>query len=382
MKTGKTLPDLEAELKRQCGMKRDFLAPARLLNVKSNGHTELAWTGSEQPYPLNANAHSQIAQYVGIPQGFYEFLRTRAETLRVPIPLPPTVPILGEAVDPNQLRLAEDTALFDIVVNRMLHSKSEEKRLIRTLDGTARALLSSSFSTDLDNYDVYAASVQAILASGLCQEDVVSSEITDTRLYLKVVSPRLKGDVAVGDAVQAGFILTNSEVGAGSLSIRQFVLRLVCQNGAIVEDTVRLRHVGKKLEADNNGVVFRSDTREAEARLRLLTMRDHIQATLDEHRFAKLLQSMQGAAEMKIEGKVEAVVEVTARKFGLHEGEKEDVFRNLVQGASLTLWGLSNAVTLAAQSAPSFDRSIELETIGGRFLTLPAGEVKEIIRAA
>ena len=34
-------------------------------------------------------------------------------------------------------------------------------------------------------------------------------------------------------------------------------------------------------------------------------------------------------------------MEVTARKFGLHEGEKEDVFRNLMQGGALTLWGLS-----------------------------------------
>ena len=381
MKTGKTLPDLEAELKRQCGMKRDFLAPARLLHVRSNGHTDLAWQGSERPYPLNANAHTQIAQYVGIPQGFYEFLRARANTLRVPVSLPPVAPVPGEAEDPSQLRLAEETPLFDVLVNRLLHGKEGDTRLIRTLDGTARALLSSSFSTDLDNYDVYAASVQAILASGLCQEDVVSSEITDARLYLKVVSPRLKGDVAVGDSVQAGFLLTNSEVGAGSLSIRQFVLRLICQNGAVVEDTYRARHVGKKLEADSAGVVFRSDTREAEAKLRLLTMRDHIQATLDEHRFARLLQSMKGAAETKIEGKAEAVVEVTARKFGLHEGEKEDVFRNLVQGGALTLWGLSNAVTLAAQSATSYDRSVELETIGGRFLTLPAGDVKEIVRA-
>lgn len=382
MKTGKTLPDLEAELKRQCGMKRDFLAPARLLHVRSNGHTDLAWQGSEQPYPLNANAHTQVAQYVGIPQGFYEFLRARADTLRVPVSLPPTAPVPQELENPNQLRLCEDTPLFDVMVNRLLHGKEGDTRLIRTLDGTARALLSSSFSTDLDNYDVYAASVQAILASGLCQEDVVSSEITDTRLYLKVVSPRLKGDVAVGDTVQAGFILTNSEVGAGSLSIRQFVLRLVCSNGAVVEDTYRARHVGKKLEADSAGVVFRSDTREAEAKLRLLTMRDHIQATLDEHRFARLLQSIKGAAEVKIEGKAEAVVEVTARKFGLHEGEKEDVFRNLVQSGSLTLWGLSNAVTLAAHSAPSYDRSVEMETIGGRFLTLPASDVKEIVRAA
>ena len=69
MKTGKTLPELEAELKRQCGMKRDFFAPTRLLNVRSNGHTDLAWQGSERPYPLNANAHSSDRAVRGHPAG-------------------------------------------------------------------------------------------------------------------------------------------------------------------------------------------------------------------------------------------------------------------------------------------------------------------------
>ena len=381
MKTGRSLPDLEAELTRQCSAKRDFLAPARLLHVRSNGHTDLAWS-QEHAYVVNDNAHAQIAEYAGIPRAFYEFLRARTENLRVPVTMPPAALPMNMEPDTRQLRLAEDSPLFDVTVNRLLHEKEGDKRLIRTLDGKARALLSSSYNPDLDNWDVYGAAVQALLASGLSPDDVVSSEVTDTRLYLKVVSPRLKGDVTVGDAVQAGFVLCNSEVGVGSLSIRQFVLRLVCRNGAVVDDTVRLRHVGKRLEADGAGVVYRSDTREAEARLRLLTMRDHIQATLDEHRFAQTLAKMRDAADVKLEGKLEAVVEVTARKFGLHEGEKEGVLRNLIEGGALTVWGLSNAVTLAAQSAPSYDRATELEAIGGRFLTLPAGDVREIVRAA
>ena len=381
MKTGRSLPDLEAELTRQCSAKRDFLAPARLLHVRSNGHTDLAWS-QEHAYVVNDNAHAQLAEYAGIPRAFYEFLRARTENLRVPVTMPPAALPMNMEPDARQLRLAEDSPLFDVTVNRLLHEKADDRRLVRTLDGKARALLSSSYNPDLDNWDVYGAAVQALLASGLSPDDVVSSEVTDTRLYLKVVSPRLTGEVAVGDTVQAGFVLCNSEVGAGSLSIRQFVLRLICQNGAVVDDTVRLRHVGKRLEADGAGVVYRSDTREAEAKLRLLTMRDHIQATLDEYRFAQTLAKMRDAADVKLEGKVEQVVEVTARKFGLHEGEKEGVLRNLIEGSALTLWGLSNAVTLAAQSAPSYDRATELEAIGGRFLTLTAGDVREIVRAA
>ena len=181
--------------------------------------------------------------------------------------------------------------------------------------------------------------------------------------------------------MQAGFILTNSEVGVGSLSIRQFVVRLVCLNGAVIEESYKARHVGKKLDADADGVVYKSDTRQAEANLRLLTMRDYIQTTLDEHRFARTLDKMKGAAQTKIEGKLEAVVEVTARKFGLHEGEKTQVFNNMVEGGSLTMWALSNAITLAAQSSASYDRATDLETIGGRMIMLPAAEVREIVAA-
>ena len=90
---------------------------------------------------------------------------------------------------------------------------------------------------------------------------------------------------------------------------------------------------------------------------------------------------MRGTAGTKLEGKVEAVVEVTARKFGLHQGEKEDVFKHLVEGGALTLWGLVNAVTRTAHAAATYDRSVELETIGGRFFTLPSAEVKELVTA-
>ena len=85
---------------------------------------------------------------------------------------------------------------------------------------------------------------------------------------------------------------------------------------------------------------------------------------------------------MKLEGSVEKVVEVTARKFGLHEDERTRVLHHLIEGADLSLWGLSNAVTATAQNVASYDRATEIESIGGRFLTLPAAEIKEIVRAA
>ena len=105
-----------------------------------------------------------------------------------------------------------------------------------------------------------------------------------------------------------GFVLTNSEVGAGSLSIRQFVLRLVCRNGAVVEDTYKRAARGQEAGGRQCGRgVPKRHARGRVPKLRLLTMRDHIQATLDEHRFAKTpAQACRARRRVKIEGKAEA----------------------------------------------------------------------------
>ena len=39
-----------------------------------------------------------------------------------------------------------------------------------------------------------------------------------------------------------------------------------------------------------------------------------------------------------------------------------------------SVWDLSSAVTQVAQQAPSFDRAVELEHVGGRLLGLPEAE--------
>jgi hypothetical protein len=91
---------------------------------------------------------------------------------------------------------------------------------------------------------------------------------------------------------------------------------------------------------------------------------------------------MQETATIKLEGGVESTVEATARKLGLNQSEKEEVLRNLIEGADLSLWGLSNAITATAQRVASYDRATELEAIGGKFFELPPAEVKELARAA
>ena len=65
-------------------------------------------------------------------------------------------------------------------------------------------------------------------------------------MYIKAVNPRLQAEVSPGDIVQAGVIISNSEVGLGSVSIQPLIYRLVCSNGMVVnEAAARRNHVGR-----------------------------------------------------------------------------------------------------------------------------------------
>jgi len=72
-----------------------------------------------------------------------------------------------------------------------------------------------------------------------------------------------------------------------------------------------------------------------------------------------------------IEADVVKVVEVTQKRFGLTEGEKSGVLHHLIQGGDMNRFGLINAVTRTAQDVPDYDRSTELERLGGTILELP-----------
>ena len=65
---------------------------------------------------------------------------------------------------------------------------------------------------------------------------IASCDITETHLYLKVINKSMKAEIAKGDIVQAGFVVSNSEIGLGASKVEPLVYRLVCKNGMISRD--------------------------------------------------------------------------------------------------------------------------------------------------
>ncbi len=354
MKSGRSLVNLAQDIDRQLVTKRDLVLPASLLQCRTEEGGELKMIVDSKhgdgEYGVTDLARRQLADKLKIPVTYFERMRT------------------------------EQPALLDRNVNTWL-AQDGERRMIRTLDGKVRAVLSDRYRR-LDNYDL-AENVLPILQrlEGARFESV---ELTDTRMYLKVVTPRVQIEVAPGDVVQAGIVITNSEVGQGTLSVQPMVYRLVCRNGLIASDhALRKTHVGRTVQGESDAVtVFQEDTLAADDKAFFLRVRDVVAAAVSETTFRLVAQKLQKTRDIRLTGDPVKAVEVLANRYTLNEGERTGVLRHLIAEGDLSAYGLVNAVTHFSQDVDDYDRATEFEALGGRLIELSAGEWRGVAEAA
>lgn len=350
MKTGKTLTQLAMELERQSTAKKDFIANTSALEMTPTGELALL-SDTTHEFPVTDHAHTQIAARLDIPAKYYNRMRNGAP------------------------------ALLAANVNEWFHSKPE-RRMVRTLDGQARAFLSDRYRR-LDNFDL-AEAVLPILAEMGKGIRIVSTELTDSRMYIKVVNERLELEVKKGDIVQAGIAISNSEVGLGALKVEPLVYRLVCENGMIAQDYSKKRyHVGRNAEEGEGEAyeLFRDETLKADDRAFFLKVQDTVRAAVDVAKFSMIIERMREATEQRIEGNPVRAVEVVSDHLGFSKEESSGVLQHLIQGGDLTAYGLLNAITRTSQDVDDYDRCTELERDGSRVLSLPASTWKAIAKA-
>jgi len=357
MKQGKSLVELATEIERQAKTKQDFVVGTGALSVTvaspSNGREARLAIEGHGDFAIRPIAHDQIATRLKVPSVYYDRL-------------------LEEQPDEWARHVTE----------RLHHAN--ERRMVRTLDGAARSFLSDRYHRR-DNFELSEVLLPVLMGTpGLLFE---SAEITERRLYIKVVTDRLTGEVKRGDPVRAGAIISNSEVGSGSTSIQALIERLVCLNGMVVPDySSKKYHVGKQVEEEGAlESMYRDETLRADDRAFWLKLRDVLQSVLnDVATFDRMVERMRKAAGELIVGNPLKAVEVLGNKLALSEGEQTSVLRLLIQGKDLSRYGLLNAVTqyAGADEVTSYDRATELETLGGRVLTLSDSEWKEVSEAA
>ena len=202
-------------------------------------------------------------------------------------------------------------------------------------------------------------------------------------MYLKVVTPLLKHEMAPGDVVQAGVVVSNSEVGQGTLSVQPLLYRLVCRNGLIAADrSLRKTHVGRSIGTDDEAItVFKDDTLQADDKAFFLKVRDVLESAVSEATFLQAAHKLQRTLRIPLTGDPVKTVEVLANRYALNEQERAGVLRHLISEGDLSGYGLVNAVTHYSQEVEDYDRATEFEALGGRLIELPATEWKGLAEA-
>jgi hypothetical protein len=154
MKTGRTIVELAQELLSQQETKRDFHANPKSLSMIPSGQFQLETNGGLEIMPATPYAHGQMASKLSIPKNYYDRM------------------------------MAHSPQLLSENVNHWLGDR-DETALVRTLRGQMRAFLSNRYRI-VDNRDILAMVIPELseMGSGI---EIVSCQVTDEKMYLKVI---------------------------------------------------------------------------------------------------------------------------------------------------------------------------------------------------
>lgn len=358
MKTGKNLEELAKEIIRQNDVKQDYLTPARKMAVRtdSDGVTRLQMDGVHREFDTNTIFHEQTAEELAIHKSYYDRMRKDAPVL------------------------------FDTNVNHWLGQGNGTVRRIRTLDHNARANLSNKYRS-MDYFDL-AQAVFPILAES--KVEVKSSEITEKKLYIKVGAPGMRRELAarVGEVIEAGVSISNSEVGFGKLVVAPFIFVLRCTNGLIGNDSkIAKRHIGKAYQTDEATLFVTDKTRAIQDAALFSEIQDVVKGMFQEKTFDEIIGRLDLSFSEKVDARPDVAVKVLQKQTQLNDTERDSILNHWLSGhagkaVEMNRFGLVMAITRAAEDVTDYDRATELERLGGKVLELPKSDWRLIAEAA
>lgn len=361
MKQGKNLTELAQEIERQNAAKHDYVADSSALTMLNDGKSiSIDGVGA---FGITQSARRQLATKLDIPFAFFDRLTEK---------------------HPDELAHVVNT----------LARREPQRNMVRTLDGNIRAFLSDRFRP-LDNYDLADAVLPEIGRAGA---QVASCEITETRLYIKLLMPWLDRELPVPEGLKMGVghnwyvrkiigsvTISNSETGGGALAINPGVFEKQCTNLAVFKDEGFGRmHIGKKIGGEGDEVTkyLTDETRALDDAAVWAKVRDVMRATMDGRVMDAIVEKLVTARGDVINADPVKVVEVFSKRNTLTQDEKGGLLRYLTDSGEMTRYGLQWAVTRLSQDAESYDRASELERLGGEVIELPRSDWQQLLKQA
>lgn len=361
MKEGKSIDELANEIERQYFSKHDYIADSNKVAMIGPGADTIAIEGVGN-YGINDNARRQLAAKLDIPFAYFQRLQDK---------------------HPDLLRDNVNTLL----------QREPQTSLVRTLDGNVRAILSDRYRP-LEYFDLAQAIFPVIKESGAI---VQSCEITETRMYIKLLMPWLdrelpmpkglvmgKGHTFFTRKVIGALTIGNSETGHGAAFVDPGIFEEQCTNLATFRrEGYAKMHIGKKIKGEDAVTKYMSDeTKRLDDATVFSSLRDIVKATMEGKVIDEIVRKMTEAREDVIDVNPAGVVEVFAKKNQFSEEEKGGLLRHLTGSGEMTRYGLQWAVTRLANDAANYDRASELERLGGNVIELPRNDWKQLLKAA
>lgn len=356
MKQGMSLQEMATRIQHNAENRQDYVVPVHNMEFGLN-NTD----GSMEFYSgvpshggiggaVNDHALKQMTTELNIPAKFVDVLR------------------------------AEDPNFLPEVMNRRARISTGE-RMLRTIDGRLVGAVSPSFSRSFDNDTI----LKAILPEIMSNPDYVveSCNVSDTLMQMKVVTPKLQGEVGIGDVIQGGIAARNSDVGVSRALINEFIKRLVCLNGMSRAQSIEAYKRIHRGSRNPMGILYAQETIAAHQETIALEMRDTIRHLLSPERFENTLGQLQFAAEQKIDAKdLDKKVNALGKIVGYNQTEGDLIMQRLIEGADLSQYGMMNAITNLANDVDDYDRASELEAMGGKVIELTPRQWNSVKEAA
>jgi hypothetical protein len=321
------LKNLIEELERQKPLKWDQKIESSNLRMILNGNqVKFQIDGKDNPFLITRPCHNQIAERLEIPVRYYSKMENEAPEL-----------------------LIEN-------VNTWLKKNSKEI-FIRGLGDSVRAFLSGKYRV-IDHLDVLYCSMNELQSYEAEVEDCYLSE---TEMNVKVKSNQLKDFVRrKDDLIIGGLLLVNSETGHRALRVEPRMFRVKCTNGMVIEEFLtRQIHLGNG-NNEFDEMVYLSIRR---------TIRELF------GRFGEIVQVLRETTEIKVKNP-QRVINNVVEHYRLSEEQKENILIAFGMEPEYDKYGIANAVTRAAQNEENWEKSLELERIGGRLIILSREEFK------
>jgi hypothetical protein len=246
------------------------------------------------------------------------------------------------------------------ILNRHYHDGATNNRfLVRSIGDNVRGVLSDHYRR-LDSRPLLDAFVDCCKKVGAVPIDGVMST---TRVSFKALIPEVF-EPAPGEVIAFGLEWHNSDYGNGAHTLRPYILRPWCLNGATMENALSQVHLGGRLSEEFE---MSERTYELDTATSVSALRDIVQGVFAPPRINAMCEAIRTANEKNIDWKnLKGSLAKRLLKGELEAAEaafdSSDVI-NLPAGK--TMWRASNAISWIAGKTEDADRRLDLERLAG-----------------